>query len=609
MNGKVIPGTPIAVDFWKVRECPFARLFFLTHLHGDHIVGLSSSWQHKIYCSEITGRLLEERFQIDRSLICPLETGSSHIVYMDCDQMEQMSVKVIDARHCPGSVMFLFEGYFGNVLYTGDFRFNSDMKNDPLMEDLGKTDILYLDNTYNCPRCVFPTREHCMQQILDIIRRHDNHRIKIGMRSLGKEDLLVKIALDLKEWIRVSPAFFQLAEILDLPDVFITGETEARIEVVPFYSISNKNIERWNKVHPTIALLPTSLYTGLDMNPFCNQENVFIVPYSDHSSFDELKEFVQLIKPSCIYPIVSDDARGPFGLSLSDRGDMSIFEPFLVDSPRKKSEIPFSVKRWMYGNKTSTSSKVLTKKPLALTKRRSLQKAKRGVHFDDTMEDFSESETKKKKVEEETSVLTEISNSPVGENIGKQYRAVDGNPSSRLNEKPEDNEKGTDENREESLELLSSHTVSDTNKSREERADKSIEKFNHGEKEKQMATCLPDGKKHLNVKEIHGKIQGNQAQRRSLKNFIHYVTETDSVDPSEEKTQKNRQVCLTQRNNSPGDRRTDVGQPHSIHVIPVSFHKSHGKHRTERPHPGYHRTERLKHSVHQLHWPLNVKPL
>ena len=609
MNGKVIPGTPIAVDFWKVRECPSVRLFFLTHLHGDHIVGLSSSWQHKIYCSEITGRLLEERFQIDRSLICPLETGSSHIVYMDCDQMEQMSVTVIDARHCPGSVMFLFEGYFGKVLYTGDFRFDSDMENDPLMEDLGKTDILYLDNTYNCPRCVFPTREHCMQQIIDIICRHDNHKIKIGMRSLGKEDLLVKIALDLKEWIRVSPAFFQLAEILDLPDVFITGETEARIEVVPFYSVSNKNIERWNQVHPTIALLPTSLYTGLDMNPFCNQENVFIVPYSDHSSFDELKEFVQLIKPSCISPIVSDDARGPFGLSLSDRADMSIFEPFLGDTLRKKSEIPFSVKRWMYGNKTSTSSKVLTKKPLALTKRRSLQKAKRGVHFDDTMEDFSESETKKKKVQEETFVFTEISNSQIGENTGKQYEAVDGNPSTT--EKPEDNnEKGTDENREESLELLSSQTVSDTNKSREERADKSIENFNHGDKEDQMGACLPDGKKHLNVKKIHiSKIQGNQAQRHPMKNFIHYVTETDSVDPSEENTQKNRQVCLTQRKNSPGDRRTDVGQPHSIHVIPVSFHKSHGKHGTERPHPGKHRTEKLHHSVHQLQRPLNVKPL
>ena len=42
MNGTLIPHTPIAVDFWKIRECPHARIFFLTHLHGDHITGNES---------------------------------------------------------------------------------------------------------------------------------------------------------------------------------------------------------------------------------------------------------------------------------------------------------------------------------------------------------------------------------------------------------------------------------------------------------------------------------------------------------------------------------------------------------------------------------------
>ncbi|XP_062579193.1 LOW QUALITY PROTEIN: 5' exonuclease Apollo-like, partial [Saccostrea cucullata] len=371
----------------------------LTVIVNSHTVGLSSSWQHKIYCSEITGKFLEERYEIDSSQICPLETRCSHIMYVDSDQIEQMTVTVIDAHHCPGSVMLLFEEYFGKVLkYTGDFRFDSNMKNDPLMENLSGTDVVYLDNTYISPRCMFPSREESQKLILGIIHSHEEFSVKIGLRNLGKEDLLVAIAQDLQEWIKVSPAFFQVPEILDLPDVFITGETDARIEVVPFYSISNKNIERWNKEQPAIAILPTSLYTGLEMNPFCNQDNVFIVPYSDHCSFDELTDFIKLVKPRSVYPIVNDMNRGSFGISISDRADVLVFKPYL-SSPRKKNfEIPDSVKRWMFGNRTLPPSRLLNKKLLALRRKRSLQSIKREVHFDDSMEYFSEEKTKKKKI-------------------------------------------------------------------------------------------------------------------------------------------------------------------------------------------------------------------
>lgn len=44
--------------------------------------------------------------------IRPLEVGQSHVV-------DEVTVTLIDSNHCPGSVMFLFEGAFGTILYTG----------------------------------------------------------------------------------------------------------------------------------------------------------------------------------------------------------------------------------------------------------------------------------------------------------------------------------------------------------------------------------------------------------------------------------------------------------------------------------------------------------
>lgn len=44
--------------------------------------------------------------------IRPLEVGQSHV-------LGEVTVTLIDSNHCPGSVMFLFEGTFGTILYTG----------------------------------------------------------------------------------------------------------------------------------------------------------------------------------------------------------------------------------------------------------------------------------------------------------------------------------------------------------------------------------------------------------------------------------------------------------------------------------------------------------
>lgn len=37
---------------------------------------------------------------------------------------------LFSANHIPGSAMYLFRGYMGTILHTGDFRFNKNMISD-----------------------------------------------------------------------------------------------------------------------------------------------------------------------------------------------------------------------------------------------------------------------------------------------------------------------------------------------------------------------------------------------------------------------------------------------------------------------------------------------
>ncbi|XP_057649957.1 homeodomain-interacting protein kinase 1 isoform X3 [Chionomys nivalis] len=183
MNGVVIPQTPIAVDFWSLRRAGTARLFFLSHMHSDHTVGLSSTWARPLYCSPITAHLLHRHLQVSKQWIRALEVGESHVLPLDEIGQETMTVTLLDANHCPGSVMFLFEGYFGTILYTGDFRYTPSMLKEPALS-LGKQiDTLYLDNTNCNPALVLPTRQEATRQIVQLIRQFPQHNIKIGMAS------------------------------------------------------------------------------------------------------------------------------------------------------------------------------------------------------------------------------------------------------------------------------------------------------------------------------------------------------------------------------------------------------------------------------------------
>ncbi|XP_063811487.1 5' exonuclease Apollo-like isoform X2 [Pseudophryne corroboree] len=268
-----------------------------------------------------------------------------------------MSVTLIDANHCPGSVMFLFEGYFGTVLYTGDFRFSPLMLKYPPLRNQ-KIDVLYLDNTNCDPERKLPSRQEATNQIKEIINDHPSHDIVIGLYSLGKESLLVDLAKTFKSWVVISPQRLELLTILETEDVFATLDGAGRIRVVEQSDVSYANLVKWNCIHPTIAILPTSRKVKVW------HKDIHVVPYSDHSSYDELIEFVSQLKPCSIVPVVKT------------QDCMSHLKQYLNHEAAKNCvKIPNSVKAFM--KRQNFTSELCAKKPKLARKT-----VPRGVEFD-----------------------------------------------------------------------------------------------------------------------------------------------------------------------------------------------------------------------------------
>lgn len=146
-------------------------------------------------------------------------------------------------------------------------------------------------------------------------------RCLAGLYALGKESLLLELAMEFKTWIEVSFERMETLKALELPDVFTTDPGAGRIRAVEQSKICSAALHQWNKEQPTLAIFPTS-------RPLVSfHPNVHVVPYSDHSSYQELEDFVSALKPHSVVPIVGNRLPGSFSALLPSKKRREILVP------------------------------------------------------------------------------------------------------------------------------------------------------------------------------------------------------------------------------------------------------------------------------------------
>ncbi|XP_022561563.1 5' exonuclease Apollo isoform X2 [Brassica napus] len=314
----------ISVDRWKSGS----QAYFLTHMHSDHTRGLSPNWSHApLFCSRTTASLFPG-FDLSLLRLVPLSSSwqSLSLRSPSSGSPVLLHFMAIDAHHCPGDFRWECEDAAAEEARTTLVAAVNDFP----------VDILYLDNTYCNPIYTFPSRHVAANLIAHIILSHPSHDIVIGVDSLGKEDLLVHLSriLNIKIW--VWPERLRTMHLLGFQDIFTTDTSLTRVRAVPRYSFSIQTLEGLNLMCPTIGIMPSGLpwlktpFKG-DANlsaslltannrrkPAAQQrellllqgavhmfhDNMFSVNYSDHSCYQEIGEFINLVKPKSMKGIV-----------------------------------------------------------------------------------------------------------------------------------------------------------------------------------------------------------------------------------------------------------------------------------------------------------------
>jgi len=335
---KKISGTDFVCDGFHHAKPGLTKNYFLTHFHSDHYGGITKTWEYgTIYCSLPTAELVTQQLGVDRKYLHPLPMNIPTIVE---SRGKPITVTLLDANHCPGAVMFLFQVGKRQILHVGDFRWDRDsmlQTGSPLRDfATGKLvlDELYLDTTYCDPKYTLPTQAATVDAIQTVFRKElercsSNKTAKtlhlFGAYTIGKERMYLSVAEQHNMKVYVDSRRHRIMSVLNWPKertaLLTQNKEEACIWVIPLGDINMKKLPEYlqmanNKPFATpydrvIGYRPTGWSLGsnpsssLVSSRYHGNTIIHSVPYSEHSSFPELVDCLACLKPQCTIPTVS----------------------------------------------------------------------------------------------------------------------------------------------------------------------------------------------------------------------------------------------------------------------------------------------------------------
>lgn len=280
----------VVVDSFNCDKEPNIDLYFLSHFHADHYGGLKKSWSHgtTIYTSVYTANLVKWKFKVNQCKLIGLSLNEWHSV------SNEVRVILLDANHCPGSVIFLFHDLRRNsfVLHTGDFRANERIITEVNSLLQGNSlSLIYLDTTYLNPFFKFPALPKVCKVTADFasllaenglntfLNRSDSQRSisqYLGLSqtkpilfvvlsySIGKEHLAISIAKKLKTQLYVPHTKYQLVKqyISWFPEGLLTTDHKSsNVHLVAMHTDLDKYLSQLSNMFDSIVVFRPTGWT------------------------------------------------------------------------------------------------------------------------------------------------------------------------------------------------------------------------------------------------------------------------------------------------------------------------------------------------------------
>ena len=364
---KKIPGTSFTMDAFTYGEIPGCTAYFLSHFHADHYGGLRKSFKHKLYCSEITANLIKLKIGVSSNHIValpmntPITVQDVEVILIDANLCPGGAVflfKVPRNVHNTTFSSYRIPNKELNIVHTGDFRAHPSMLHKMPMQ----VDYLFLDTTYLNPKHTFPSQGEIIQRIGNIVfeavfnlgkdcnfirpskRKKENPTnqctlsfgqgiktreaaaispfritpddkilIAIGSYTIGKEKIALYLAELLECKIYLNPSKTAIWKCFDSLRIneFISDDIDSQVHVLKMNEINYSSLARHLSITSytkIIGIMPTGWTFGEDSwAPTSVSETVCIysIPYSEHSSYNELKDFTSRSNATKVHPTVN----------------------------------------------------------------------------------------------------------------------------------------------------------------------------------------------------------------------------------------------------------------------------------------------------------------